>query len=35
MPKPSFAVIGWSIYLFGYAVCDLASHPCDELVSFA
>jgi hypothetical protein len=35
MPEPSFAGIGWSIYLFGYAVCDLASHPCDELVAFA
>jgi hypothetical protein len=35
MPEPSFAGIGWSIYLFGYAVCDLASHTCDELVAFA
>jgi hypothetical protein len=35
MPEPSFAGIGWSIYLFGYAVCDLASHPCDEPVAFA
>jgi hypothetical protein len=34
MPEPSFAGIGWSIYLFGY-VSDLASHPCDEPVSFA